>query len=188
MRTRRLILSVTGVVTASMLSVGCATKIHQHNLNCPTRSRAEIVRSSTALLVKNGFTITMSDTLIGIVQAETEETRSVWSAVNTKKVWQIITEQPVSTNKQEQANNKSVSTGSSSSYSATGDAAAPGLVIIATAKTVDRTQSVFGAQTSASETYYDDDSHSDWEWYWDVRKGLEALCGSKIYITTVKRH
>ena len=33
-----------------------------------------------------------------------------------------------------------------------------------------------------SDTYYKDDSSQDWGWYWNVRDGLEALCGTKLVI------
>lgn len=36
--------------------------------------------------------------------------------------------------------------------------------------------------TGNSDTYYKDDSSQDWGWYWNVRDGLEALCGTKLVI------
>ena len=54
--------------------------------------------------------------------------------------------------------------------------------IFATAKTNTYTKNIFGTMTGNSDTYYKDDSSQDWGWYWNVRDGLEALCGTKLVI------
>lgn len=58
--------------------------------------------------------------------------------------------------------------------------------IIASAKQVLTKKNMFGQTESGAETYYNDNVHSDWSWYWDVRNGLENLCGDKIVITEKK--
>lgn len=58
--------------------------------------------------------------------------------------------------------------------------------VTATAKSILQMQNAFGATTGGSETYYNDDVHEDWTWYWTVRNGLERLCGNKIKFTTKK--
>jgi hypothetical protein len=50
------------------------------------------------------------------------------------------------------------------------------------AKTSTYTKNVFGTMTGNSDTYYKDDSHQDWGWYWNVRDGLEELCSGKVTI------
>jgi hypothetical protein len=50
----------------------------------------------------------------------------------------------------------------------------------AIAKSLSVSKNAFGATISSSETYYNDKAHKDWKWYWNVRNGLEALCGSKV--------
>jgi len=162
------------------LCVGCmTTKIQQHNIGCFDRSKADVVRSATALLVQNGFNVTMADTIVGIVQGETEPQHDIWSGQNTKRVWQV-------TVKPELAKSAAVTAGDQAVLTAP-----PGskpLYVVATAKTVSSSQNAFGATLSSNETYYDDSAHEDWEWYWDVRKGLEGICGTKAVITTKKMH
>ncbi|MCE7933188.1 MAG: hypothetical protein DYG96_01205 [Chlorobi bacterium CHB2] len=52
--------------------------------------------------------------------------------------------------------------------------------VLAYAKTVDQSRNAFGAVLSTSETYYSDKVHPDHAWYWNVRRGLETLCGGKV--------
>lgn len=54
--------------------------------------------------------------------------------------------------------------------------------IFATAKTNTYTKNIFATMTGNSDTYYKDDSSQDWGWYWNVRDGLETLCGTKLVI------
>ncbi len=176
----RLFYGMTSAVIALTLCIGCmTTKIQQHHIGCFDRSRADVLRSATTLLVQSGFNITLADTVIGLVQGETEEQHDIWSGLNSKRVWQISV-------KPDLGKLGVVSAGDQSTLSAP-----PGskpLYIMATAKTVNRSQNAYGATLAASEVYYDDTSHEDWEWYWDVRKGLEGICGSKAVITTKKMH
>jgi len=156
---------------------GCGTTIKQHHINCFDRSRADVLRSATALLVQTGFNITFADTIIGLVQAETAEQHNIWVGLFTKRVWQITVKPAI-------GKFDKVTSGDQATLSAP-----PGsqpLYIMATAKTIDRSQNIFGATISTSETYYDDNAHEDWEWYWDIRKGLETVCGTKAVITVKK--
>ncbi len=169
---------VVAVCSALALLVNAcsATKIQQHNIGCFDRSKADVLRSATTLLVQHGFNVTHADTVVGLVQGETAESRDAWTGMITKRVWQVNVS-PV-LDKQT----------SSSAAALTAPAGKQSLYIIATARTVNRTQNAFGATIATAEQYYDDTSHEDWEWYWGVRNGLEAICGSKAVITTKKVH
>ncbi len=48
------------------------------------------------------------------------------------------------------------------------------------AKTINQSRNTFGAVLATSETYYSDKVHEDWKWYWNVRRGLEELCGAGV--------
>lgn len=54
--------------------------------------------------------------------------------------------------------------------------------IVASAKVVYQGQNAFGSPTSSSQIYYGDKTHSDWTWYWTIRRGIETICGNKIII------
>lgn len=54
--------------------------------------------------------------------------------------------------------------------------------IIATARQILVQKNAFGNETGSSEKYYNDKVHKSWGWYWNVRNGLENLCGDKIII------
>jgi hypothetical protein len=166
------------IVVAIACCAGCATSIKQHNIGCYDRSKADVLRSASALLIQNGFTITMADTIIGLVQAETAESRDIWSGTISKRVWQVNIKPELG---------KDVVAGASTAALTAPPGAKP-MYIMATAKTVNRTQNAYGATLSTSEVYYDDSAHEDWEWYWDVRKGMEEMCGTKAVVTTKKVH
>lgn len=55
-----------------------------------------------------------------------------------------------------------------------------GDTVLAYAKTIDQSRNAFGATLATSETYYSDKVHPDHAWYWNVRRGLETLCGGKV--------
>lgn len=55
-----------------------------------------------------------------------------------------------------------------------------GDTVLAYAKSIDQTRNAFGGVVGTSETYYTDKLHPDNAWYWNVRRGLETLCGSKV--------
>lgn len=163
------------LLTILLFAQSCmTTKIKQHNLPCYQRTQVEIIRSATSILVMNGFRITLADTLMGLVQAETEEAHDVWSGRDNKRVWTISIksslDQEIMTTAGEQ---RTLESGQNSKP----------LYIVALAKVVSRSRNVYGATASASEDYYDNDSPKDWGWYWDVRKGLETICGATSVIT-----
>jgi hypothetical protein len=164
------------LLVLTLLSYSCSgVKIQQHNLACHTKNRAEIVQTATSLLTMYNFKISLADTVIGLIQAESEEQRDVWSGAVTKRVWQInirpdlgpVTSKPG-------PGQESLSRPKSGKP----------MFVIATAKTITRTTNVFGATLATAEHYYDDDAHRDWEWYWGVRTGLESVCDSRVVIIT----
>ena len=160
----------------AVLTAACSgVKIQQHNLPCHTRTRAQAIQTATSLLVQHGFKITLADTLVGLVQAETEDTRDPWSGVMVKRVWQVNIRPELGS----YGTAKPQDQETLSKLKATRS-----MFIIATAKTITRTTNAFGATLASSELYYDDDVHQDWEWYWGVRQGLESLCDAKVIITT----
>ena len=163
-------------VLLSILAVSCAGVIvQQHNLPCHTRNRAQAMQTATSLLVQHGLKITVADTLIGLVQAESEDTRDVWSGVMVKRMWQINIRPdtgPLGMVKPSDQETLSKPNNGRSMF------------IIATAKTITRTTNTFGATLATAEHYYDDKAHQDWEWYWGVRQGLESLCDARVVITT----
>lgn len=166
------------VVAAALLLPSCmTTKVQQHNLPCHDRTVADVVRSATSILVMNGFRITHTDTIVGLVQAQTDESHDIWSGAVSQRVWQIVM-------KPELKNYGEVKAGEITTLAAPTDKKP--LYIIATAKVVSKSQNAYGATLATSEVYYDDNAHKDWEWYWDVRKGLEQICGATAVITTKK--
>ena len=168
------LLILMSVVMLTLTLPSCKTvNIKQHNIGCFDRSKADVLRSATALLVQHGFTVTMADTVIGIVQGETPPSHDIWTGMNSKRVWQI-TVSPI-LDKQASAN-----------AALTAPVGAQAMYIMAMAKTVNSSQNAFGSTLSTSEEYYDDKSHKDWEWYWGVRNGLESICGTKAVITSKK--
>lgn len=163
-----------------LLLPGCmTTKISQHNLPCHSRTQTDVIRSATSILVMNGFRITISDTTVGLVQAETEESRNIWTGYISKRIWQINITPRLDNNIDPKSGNKAALEALATSKP---------LYIIATAKETSKSQNAFGATLLTTETYYDDDAHKDWEWYWAVRKGLENLCGATSVITVKKMY
>lgn len=59
--------------------------------------------------------------------------------------------------------------------------------IVAYAKVLYSSQNAFGATKESGEAYYGDDSSKEEKWYWNVRNGIEKLCGNKIIIVTTKK-
>lgn len=59
--------------------------------------------------------------------------------------------------------------------------------ITGTAKSTSIYQNAFGAVLSTSETYFNDDAHRDWTWYWNVRNELENTFGDKVIIFETKK-
>lgn len=41
----------------------------------------------------------------------------------------------------------------------------------------------FNQHSTNTTTYYGDNTHEDWTWYWNIRKGLQQLCGDSVRIT-----
>ena len=168
---------VVAFVATVFLTSCMSTKVQQHNLPCHDRTVADVVRSATSILVLNGFRITHSDTIVGLVQAQTDESRDIWTGAVNQRVWQIVM-------KPDLKDAGEVKAGEVTTLAApTGKKP---LYIIATAKVVSRSQNAYGATLATSETYYDNDAHKDWQWYWDVRTGLEQICGTTAVITTKK--
>jgi hypothetical protein len=54
--------------------------------------------------------------------------------------------------------------------------------VIATAIVIIKEKNNYGKTTATTVTYCNDLSKPDWKWYWNVRNGLEKLCGNKILI------
>lgn len=48
------------------------------------------------------------------------------------------------------------------------------------AKTINQSRNAFGVVVATNETYYSDKVHQDWMWYWNVRRGLQELCGTDV--------
>lgn len=165
------------VLIAALLTGCVGVKIQQHNLPCHTRSKAEIVQAATALLVQNSLKITMADTLIGLVQAESEEEFNAWTASTSKRIWQISIRPTIGP-----LGNVSPAVQETLSKPKHSNP----MFIIATARTITQTKNAFGATSASGEYYYDDSANRDWEWYWSVRDGLESVCGAKVIITTKK--
>jgi hypothetical protein len=163
----------------ALVSSGCATRIRQHNLPCHNRTVADVVRATTSTLVMNGFRITHSDTIVGLIQAQTDESRNVWTGIVEQRVWQVALRPNLN-------NVGEVTAGNSLSLAPPTDKQP--LYLVATAKVVGRTQNAFGATLSTSEEYYGDHVHEDWTWYWDVRRGLEQVCGATAVVTVKKQH
>jgi hypothetical protein len=44
------------------------------------------------------------------------------------------------------------------------------------------TQNIFGATTNTSTVSLGNETHDDYGWYWNVRDGLEELCGGKFNV------
>ena len=40
----------------------------------------------------------------------------------------------------------------------------------------------FNQHSTGATTYYGDNTHEDWKWYWNIRKGLQQLCGDSVRI------
>ncbi|MBI2794197.1 MAG: hypothetical protein HYX66_06055 [Ignavibacteria bacterium] len=171
-------IAVISLLTIISFTTGCrTTTVKQHNLPCHHRTQSDVIRSATSILVQNGFRITLSDTLVGLVQAETEEMHDIWTGVNSKRVWQISIKHSLDSS-------AIISAGNAQELAASPDIQP--LYIVAFAKVVGRTQNAFGATLASGEMYYDSETHKDWEWYWDVRKGLEGICGAVSVITSKK--
>lgn len=159
----------------SILASCAGVKVQQHNLPCHTRTRAEVLQSAMSLLVQHGFTITLADTTIGLVQAETEESRNIWLGSSGKRMWQISI-------RPELGSVGAIQPGDQATLSKPMEGRS--MFVVATAKTVTRTTNAYGATLATAEEYYDDKSHTDWEWYWGVRSGLESICGARVVIST----
>lgn len=52
--------------------------------------------------------------------------------------------------------------------------------IDAYAKSIYKTTNKYGATVSSSEYFYSDKEDRDTKWYWNVRNGLQRLCGDSI--------
>ncbi|MBU3699657.1 MAG: hypothetical protein FGM33_06555 [Candidatus Kapabacteria bacterium] len=156
-----------------MVISGCSTVIHQHNLACHNRTRTQIVQSATAVLVQSGFTIKSADTVLGLIQAETPDEARIGGYLE-HRVWQIMI-------KPRLEGHSEISSQEKESLSKPQGAAS--MYLFATAKSVLKGTNVFGATTGTSETYYHDGVSESWNWYWDVRRGLEEICGARCIIS-----
>lgn len=47
-------------------------------------------------------------------------------------------------------------------------------------------QNAFGVTLSQTTVYFDDKTHNDWGFFWNVRDGLEELCGGKFIVVEKK--
>lgn len=159
--------------------VACGTTIRQHNIPCADRNPSDVVRSLTSILIQSGFRITHSDTLIGLIQAQTDEQRNIWSGGVEQRVWQISLKRMPNSQREAHAGTAAPPSGQS---------VAETVQIVATAKVLSKTQNAFGATLATAEIYYGDDTHEDWEWYWDVRNAMQSLCGTTAVITNKKMH
>lgn len=50
------------------------------------------------------------------------------------------------------------------------------------AKILFHKENIFGAQTSSTEAYMTDEAAETHTWYWNVRRGMESLCGSTAIV------
>lgn len=57
-----------------------------------------------------------------------------------------------------------------------------GDTVLLIAKIVSHKENVFGAQTGSGETYMADNAAETHTWYWNVRRGMENLCGSTAIV------
>ena len=135
-----------------IFTTSCGTTVYQLHTQCE-KSKEEVFKSITTLLLQENLQIKHSDMELGYIQAESIPQLNIWLGAEVQRVWVITYKE-----------NK----------------------IIASAKTITITRNAFGKTTGSAETYYNDDSHEDWTWYWNVRDGLENLCGNEIIITKKK--
>jgi hypothetical protein len=127
----------------------------------------EIVSAVSALLIQEGLEIKVVNEKIGIVQAATAPSHSIWTGANTQKVWQVnVMQDTISTPDD--------------------DPSIPRFVITAFAKEQSVSQNAFGSTTATSEKYFGDDTDEDEAWYWNVRRGIEAMCNATVRIVPLK--
>lgn len=55
-----------------------------------------------------------------------------------------------------------------------------GDTIVGTAKSVVVSRNQYGVAMGSSEEYYNDETDRDESWYWNVRNGIENMCGERI--------
>lgn len=135
--------------------IGCGTTRYQLVTPCGKSSKSDIVAAMSALVAQEGFTVSLINENIGVLQASTPEEFSIWTGLNTTRQWSLTMR---------------------------------GDTVLMMAKTVSYSKNVFGATTGGAETYYNDNAHSDWTWYWNVRNGMATLCENQPVIieTTVR--
>ena len=163
---KSLTLSLIAILSIFTLS-SCGTTMYQLNNNCNLSSE-ELFPRISQILINEGFIIKTNDAKNGYLQAETIPKFNIWIGMSEVRYWII--------QKNEQ-----------NGISATSNQPAkPNL--IAYAKVVYTQTNIFGASTGGAETYYNDKTSKDWQWYWNVRNALENLCGDKIKIIEIKHN
>lgn len=114
------------------------------------------MKSIASVLLSKNFQIKTNDSKLGLLVAETEP-KVIWTNTVEKRIWQF----QLQTNSSPLGNNT---------------------VLTASAKTVTQMTNAFGAATSSGETYFNDDCSKSWDWYWDVRDGIQRLCGKVVFV------
>lgn len=133
----------------AVLFAACAPRPIQLTTPCASKSTKEIVAALSALVMAEGMQLTLVNDNIGILQASTAESHSIWTGTSSTLQW---------------------------IFTIKGD------TVLAYAKAIDQSRNAFGAVTYTNETYYSDSKlHPNSNaWYWNVRRGLETLCGGKV--------
>ncbi|MFM8472880.1 MAG: hypothetical protein ACKOBV_05085 [Candidatus Kapaibacterium sp.] len=156
MKTMAVIVRLGAMVVVSALFLqSCGTTVWQLKASECSETNEETMRSITGVLLSKNFQIKSSDVKLGLLIAETEP-KVIWTNSVEKRVWQF------------QIVNNTSPLGTTS-------------MLTASAKTVTQMTNAFGAATSSSETYYNDDCAESWDWYWDVRNSVQKLCGKVVF-------
>jgi hypothetical protein len=151
------------MVMVAVVVWGCGTTVIQLHTTCE-QSNEEIFQGLTSVLLSSNFMIKQNDPKNGYLQAETIPEFSIWTGQNEMRVWsfQLIDSIP------------------KSSSGAVGDKRLKKL--ISSAKAVVTQQNAFGATTGGYTLYYNDKTHKDWNWYWDIRNKIQQQCSEIRFV------
>ncbi|MEY3387038.1 MAG: hypothetical protein RIR53_1849 [Bacteroidota bacterium] len=160
------------IISSLLTSCVAVPTVHQHNLECHTQSKAEVVRSVVRVLVEHNFTITFADTLAGVVYAGWDA-RGVPAPITYSfmREWKIFMADDLGDVGMIRAEDQEEMVKPKPNNA---------MYVIATARHIPFTMSLLGPRLR----YCNDTTSKDELWYWNVRKELESLCSAKTIITT----
>jgi len=145
------------MVLVVLVVCSCGTTVYQLHTTCD-KGNEELFQSLTTVLLSSNFLVKQNDAKNGYLQAETMPEFNFWLGMQEQRIWtfQLVDSIPKS--------------------SAGNDVAKIMKKLISSAKVVYVKQNAFGSTVAGNTVYYNDETHKDWTWYWDIRNRIQQMC------------